>query len=224
MPSKQGRADRLLEDALTALVRALEESKAPWAIIGGIAIIARGVRRFTTDVDAAVRGDTIQAKRLAKLLAKHEIRPRIADALRFAEENLVLLLRHTPTGVDIDVSFAWSEFEHEALAIATPTRFGTVEARICLPESLIVFKAIAGRPKDVDDMEALLDLYPNIDRQRVRTRVAELAALAESPEMLQRFDLVLAQLAKMTPVVASSPARPRRRPAPPKKRAPKPKR
>jgi hypothetical protein len=28
-------------------------------VIGGIAVIARGVRRLTTDIDAAVRGDAI---------------------------------------------------------------------------------------------------------------------------------------------------------------------
>jgi hypothetical protein len=214
---KQARAERLLEDALAALVRALEESGAPWAIIGGIAVIARGVRRFTTDVDAAVRGDAIQTRQLTRLLAKHEIAPRIKGALRFAEQNLVLLLRHVPTGVDIDVSFAWSTFEHEALEASTPTRFGTVEARMCAPESLIVFKAVAGRPKDRDDIETLLSLYPRIDRQRVRTRVAELSELAEAPEMLQAFDTLLAELAPTKPLAARSPKPKTRKPASRKK-------
>ena len=29
-------------------------------VIGGIAVIARGVRRFTTDIGAAIRGDEIE--------------------------------------------------------------------------------------------------------------------------------------------------------------------
>jgi hypothetical protein len=182
--------ERLLEDALAALSRALSEVGAPWMIIGGIAIIARGVRRFTTDIDAAVRGDAIHSDELVATLEKHEIVPRIEDALSFAQTNLVLLARHAPTGVDLDISFAWSAFEHDALAACTPTRFGRVRVPLCLPEHLVVFKAIAGRPKDMEDAEALLALYPDIDIARVRRRVAELAALADAPEVLEAFDAI----------------------------------
>lgn len=74
---------------------------------------------------------------------------------------------------------------------------------MCIPESLVVFKAIAGRPKDFDDIETLLSLYPQIDRRRARRRVAELSTLAEAPEMLQKFETLLAVLAEATPPPAS---------------------
>jgi hypothetical protein len=192
MPSKRAKGDRLLEDALDALGQGLAESGAPWMVIGGIAIIARGVRRFTTDIAAAVRGDAIRPEQLVDALAKFGIVPRIVDALPFAEANLVLLLRHQETGVDLDVSLAWSAFEQDALEASTLTTFGRVRAPMCTPENLVVFKAIAGRLKDVEDAEALLALYPDIDRERVRARVAELAALAEAPEMLEALDRLLA--------------------------------
>lgn len=193
MPSKRAKGDRLLEDALDALGQGLVESGAPWMLIGGIAIIARGVRRFTTDIDAAVRGDAVRPEQLVETLAKFGIVPRIADAVPFAEANLVLLLRHEETGVDLDVSLAWSAFELDALEASTLTAFGRVRAPMCTPENLVVFKAIAGRPKDVEDAEALLALYPDIDRARVRARVAELSALAEAPEMLEALDKLLAE-------------------------------
>jgi hypothetical protein len=191
MPGKRVKRERLLEEALEALARGLTECRAPWAVIGGIAIIARGVRRFTTDVDVAVRGDAVSIEGLLETLEKFAIVPRIADAAAFAEANLVLLLRHQETGVDLDVSLAWSAFEHDALATSTVTSFGRVRAPMCTPESLVVFKAIAGRPKDTEDAEALLALYPDIDRARVRARVAELAALADAPEILTALDDLL---------------------------------
>lgn len=188
MPNEHEKSERLLEDALDVLARALAESKAPWMIIGGIAVIARGVRRFTTDIDAAVRGDAVSPEQLLVLLEKYEIVPRIPNALSFAQENLVLLLRHAVTGVDLDVSFAWSTFEHDALEACTQADFGRVRAPMSVPEDLVVFKAIAGRPKDREDAETLLLLYPEIDVDRVRRRVAELSALAEAPELLEAFD------------------------------------
>ncbi len=161
-------------------------------VIGGIAIIARGVRRFTTDVDAVVRGDAIAPRELLDVLDGHRIVSRIPNPVSFAEANLVLLVRHAPTGVDLDVSFAWSAFEHDALAASTPTRFGRVRVPMCAPADLVVFKAIAGRPKDLEDAESLLVLYPDIDVARVRRRVAELTRLAEAPHLLDAFDATVA--------------------------------
>ncbi|MEO7330558.1 MAG: DUF6036 family nucleotidyltransferase [Minicystis sp.] len=205
----------MLEDALAALAGALDEAGAPWMIIGGIAVIARGVRRFTSDIDAAVRGDAISVEQLLSVLARHDILPRIDGAAAFAQQNLVLLLRHAPSGVDLDVSQAWSSFEHEALASSTRARFGRVQAPMSTPEDLVVFKAIAGRPKDVEDVEALLVLHPGIDLVRARKRVAELAELAELPELVAGFDATVAR-AERGPLAqttgAPSPSPPRQRP------------
>lgn len=124
-------------------------------------------------------------------LAKFAIVPRIADAVAFAETNLVLLLRHRETGVDLDLSLAWSTFEHDALATSTITSFGRVRAPMCTPESLVVFKAIAGRPKDVEDAEALLALYPDIDRQRVRHACGRAFSTSRSARDPECFDETL---------------------------------
>lgn len=191
--------DHRLEQALRDLTAALAGTGAPWMIIGGIAVIARGVRRFTADIDAAIRGDEIELPALLKALAKKRILPRVKDAKELARANLVLLLRHEPTGVDFDVSFAWTSFEHEAIAASSVAAFGTVNAPMAQPEDLIVFKSIAGRGRDLDDVVALLTLYPDIDLERVRARVRELAAAAEAPELAVGLETAIAAAAQARP-------------------------
>jgi len=191
--------DRKLQQALRDLVVALGATRVHWMVIGGIAVIARGVRRFTGDIDAAVRGDEIDVAPLIKALAKKRIVPRIAQAEQFARESLVLLLRHEPSGVEFDISFVWTDFEQEAIAAASIATFGTVKAPMAQPEDLIVFKAIAGRGKDIDDATALLSLYPGLDLARLRARVQQLAALAETPELGAGLETAITQAAAAAP-------------------------
>jgi predicted nucleotidyltransferase len=193
VPRRSASAERLFEHALGALSRALRRARVPWMIIGGIALIARGVRRVTTDIDVAVRGDATTIDHLIDQLAREDIAMRIPDAARFARENLVLLARHSPTGIDLDVSLAWSSFEHEALEAATRASFGNVRIPVSTAEDLLVFKAVAGRARDIEDAEALLVLHPRIDVDRARGRVVDLAKLAEAPEIVDAFDALVAR-------------------------------
>lgn len=160
-------------------------------LIGGLAVIARGVRRATTDIDVVVKGDEAMVRDVIATLREHGVEPRIANAEAFARENLVLLARHGKTGVDVDLSFAWSSFEHEALVSREIGTLGRVRLPIARAEDLVVFKIVAGRAKDISDVEALLLMHPEVDRRVVRRRVAELADLAEEPEMLLRLEAIL---------------------------------
>lgn len=90
-------------------------------IIGGIAVIARGVPRLTRDVDATVAGGIIDLSAILDVLRPHGVVPRIDDVAAFAAENQVVLLQHEPSGVDVDLSLAWLPFELDALAAADRT-------------------------------------------------------------------------------------------------------
>jgi hypothetical protein len=198
MPAARAPDRSRIEDALAALQRALSELDAPWMVIGGIAVIAHGVQRMTTDIDAVVRGDAVQVRSLLKSLRHQQIAPRIADAEAFAATNLVLLARHRPTEVDLDLSLGWTSFEHEALAARAATRYGKVSVPMAQVDDLIVFKAIAGRPRDIEDAVTLLALYPDTDMRRVRARVRALSRAAEAPELEQGLEDIVAASAAAT--------------------------
>jgi hypothetical protein len=183
------RVEGKLSAALAALSKALDAAAVRWMCIGGIAVIAQGVRRTTTDIDVTLRGDDVDLATLLRRLARHGIRPRIGDALAFALTSQVLLLEHAATGVELDVSLAWLSFEHEALAAHVTIDFGGVVAPAARPEDLLIYKLFAARPQDLKDAEALLLMHRrNVDLGRVRRVLEELGELAGDPDVRRRLD------------------------------------
>jgi hypothetical protein len=187
-------ADTSMAGALRALADALDEIPALSMIIGGIAVIAAGVPRETIDIDATILGRTSDLQLVLNALARQQIVPRISDAIRFARERQLLLLRHEPSGVTMEISFAWLPFEEEALSRAVLTDFSGVSLRVAIPEDLIVYKAAAWRDRDRSDIERLLTLHGDqIDLDRVRRLVVEIAAVLEDPERVKQFDAIVAR-------------------------------
>lgn len=195
-----------LAEGLKALDRALRGVGAPYMIIGGVAVIARGVPRLTDDVDATVWGGGVDLARLMKTLAKAGIAPRVAGAVEFARQHQVLLLRHERSSTDMELSLAWLPFEEEALRAANKLDLAGTEVPVARAEDLIIYKAVAWRDRDRGDIEGLLKLHsPMVDLERVRRIIAEFAEALGLPERVKEFN----QLVDRVP---TPPGRKRRRP------------
>ncbi|HXH37981.1 MAG TPA: nucleotidyl transferase AbiEii/AbiGii toxin family protein [Thermoanaerobaculia bacterium] len=185
-------ADSRFAAALRAVIGALNEIPTPSMIIGGIAVIAAGVPRETIDIDGTVLGRTTRVEDAIEVFERHAIQPRIPDALKFARERQVLLLRHDPSGVTVDISFAWLPFEEQALGRALEMTLEGVAVRVAMPEDLIVYKAAAWRDRDRSDIERLLALHwGQIDLQRVRRLVGEIANALDDAQRLKRFEEII---------------------------------
>jgi hypothetical protein len=55
----------------------------------------------------------------------------------------------------------------------------------------VVFKAMAARPKDIEDASALLLMHKDIDLDRVRRQLGELAAMADEPALVAGLEQVI---------------------------------
>src|SRR4051812_34794205 len=152
--------DESVKPSLRGAIRAVADAMAalpmPSMNIGGIAVIARGVPRLTRDIDLTVAGGVIELPALLDVLRAHGLSPRIDDAIAFAEANQVLLFAHAESGVDVDLSIAWLPFELDALAAPTPLDIAGTRVAVARPEDLIIYKAVAFRPQDQQDIERLL--------------------------------------------------------------------
>lgn len=187
-------ADQGFIAALRSVMAALSELAAPSMIIGGVAVIAAGVPRQTIDIDATVLGREAGVSEVLDAFERHLIVPRIEDAREFAREHNVLLLLHQPSGVTVEVSFAWLPFEEEALSSVREVEVEGLTLRVARPEDLIIYKATAWRDRDRSDIERLLVLHlPEIDIERVRGLITEIGSALDDPNRISLFDQLVAR-------------------------------
>jgi hypothetical protein len=185
-------APQPLEEAIAALARALGSTGAPFMLIGGVAVIIRGVARATTDVDATVRAEGLELEALIGALAAHGIVGRIPDVLEFARAHQVVLLRHESSGTPIEVSLAWLPFEEEALARADVIELPEGPVPVARAEDLVIYKSVAWRDRDRADVERLLlQEGGQMDLDRIRRIVGEFAEVLGAPERLAELDAVV---------------------------------
>ncbi len=177
--------------ALRDLVAWVRAGGVPAAVIGGVAASILGRPRLTRDVDALILLPEGRWRDFLAAGASFGLVPRIADALAFAQQARVLLLHHRPSGIDVDVSLGALPFEEELLARAVSRDVGGVAIPLPTPEDLLVMKAVAHRPRDLADIEAVLAAQPKVDLRRVRRLVREFATALEAPELFDDLETIL---------------------------------
>lgn len=142
-------------DPLDLLRRVVESCAAVgvrYAVIGAVARNAWAPPRATTDIDLAVVLVADTYKLLLAELARRDVslqRTVTSDAAAVVPD--IALLEGPPGLVRrADLLIAKTDFEREAVERAVMQDIG-VFCRVVRPEHLIVYKLIAGRPRDFSD-------------------------------------------------------------------------
>ena len=140
--------------------------------------------RFTKDIDITLRLDLSSLKNITEIASKLEL-------TILADEDFVNKTRVLPAiteGIRVDFIFSTSIYERQAIKRAREAKIDEVEVKIASLEDLIIHKIIAGRPRDIEDVEGILlknpdsesDLDSDLDRRYI-------------VDWLKRFDLALNQ-------------------------------
>lgn len=163
----------------------------PHAAIGGVAVSLLAQPRATQDIDAVVWLEQERWGEMIEAGAAYGFAPRISDAVEFAARSRVLLLRHVPSGISIDLSCAALEFEREMIERAITLDLGGVKLKVPTPEDLLITKAVAHRPKDLIDIESIIETHPQLDVRRVERWAQEFSDALEMPEIMESLDRLL---------------------------------
>ena len=179
--------------ALADLMKWLDDTKMPSMIIGGVAASVLGQPRLTQDIDALATLPEADWANAVSTAAGHGILPRIENPLDFARRSRVLLMRHAASAINIDLTFGRLSFEQTAIDNSEIHEIGGLRVRLPRVEDLLIMKAIARRPKDLQDIEGLLAAHPEADVLAVRQWVREFATAMSMSDMLDDFDKVVAR-------------------------------
>jgi predicted nucleotidyltransferase len=185
-----------LLDALRDLIRWLHAGEVQSVIIGGVAASILGRPRMTRDIDVLILLEEKHWENFLSEGAQFGFIPRLRDCLGFARKSRVLWVRHKPTEIDVDITFGALDFEKEAITHAVWLDIKKIRLPLPTPEDLIIMKAIAHRPRDVADIESILDAQPKLDLRRVRRWVKEFSKAVGMPEILKDLENVLARKRK----------------------------
>ncbi|MCC7489016.1 MAG: nucleotidyltransferase family protein [Gammaproteobacteria bacterium] len=155
--------------SLEAIAVALRDAGARYLIVGGLAVAAHGYGRVTFDLDLVVQLQPDNLRRAMQALESLGYRPTLPVQTRqFADaesrdawirdKNMVVFQmhsdKHPETRIDLFVSEPFDfDSEYDAALVGEilpglPVRF------VCL-ETLVQMKAMAGRPKDLEDVRQL---------------------------------------------------------------------
>jgi predicted nucleotidyltransferase len=181
-------------EPLESLQRLLARIDNRGVIIGGAAVSVLGKARYTEDIDAMFLLSVKDIPQLLEAASEEGIEPRIENAAEFAGKSRVVLLRHVISNTNIDISLGVLTFEQEMVDRSVVHDVdATLQLRLPTPEDLIILKAVAHRPKDLEDIRILAEKYENLDVARIEKWVKQFADVLEMPSLWDDIAGILKQ-------------------------------
>jgi Nucleotidyltransferase of unknown function (DUF6036) len=136
------------------LLRAFNDEKVRYLIVGGYALIKYTEPRYTKDLDIWVSPDLENAQRVFRALEKYGAPVSQMSAEDFSREGFFFTMGFAPNRVDILFDLAGLRFpaawERRELA-----KIGDVETNFLSRSDLIINKEAVGRKQDLADVERL---------------------------------------------------------------------
>lgn len=137
------------------LLRALNEAKARYLVVGGYAVIKHTEPRYTKDLDVWVSPDIENAKRVYSALQDFGAPLESVTVDDFTDASIVYHMGRAPARIDVLMSLRGLEFEG-SWTNRVEAEFGDVATQFLSPQDLIINKRLVGRPQDLADVEGLL--------------------------------------------------------------------
>ncbi len=169
-----------------ACLDTLKATRTRYVVVGGLAVTVVGEPRLTADLDVIVFADIAGLRALVTYAIGHGFTANLEDEIAAAQEGGSIRLDRGAYHFDVIVRSLFIEdlaHEHSRLR----RLFGR-SVRFPSPEDLVVLKVVAGRPRDLLDVEGIVRRHgKKLDRRYVETTLEQVCELAEDHEFLGRW-------------------------------------
>lgn len=179
----------MFQHLLAKLARALSKENVPYMVIGGQAVLVYGEPRLTKDIDLTVGVGLESVARIRDLLSAVNLNP-LVEKEEFTMQTMVLPCEDSETGIRVDVIFSHSNYERQALNRVHKIEMEGVEVCFASVEDVVVHKVIAGRPRDLEDVEVILLKNSDMDKVYIETWLRNFSEALGEP-FLGRFEEIL---------------------------------
>lgn len=178
---------------LADLAPALAEIDAAWFLFGAQAAIRYGVARLTADVDVTARlAPGTSAEQMAGALERHGFSRRFAGQ-DFMAKTRVAPFVHDATAMPVDIVIAGPGLEDQFLVRAVSTDIEGIRVPVATAEDVVVMKVLAARPKDLEDVVAILASAAAFDAAYARTTLQMLSDALGQSDLVPAFDTARAK-------------------------------
>jgi len=181
----------VFEELLEKVALGLDSRDIPYMIIGGQAVLLYGEPRLTRDIDITLGVGIERAEEIRAISREMGLEPLPSDVIGLIEDTMVLPTIDDSSGIRVDFIFSQSSYEWEAISRARRVRIGKAEVCFTSLEDLIVHKIVAGRPRDIEDLKAVMAKNPAYDRGYISKWLGEFDSALDT-SFRETFDALTA--------------------------------
>lgn len=173
-------------------VDVFERLKIPYALIGGLAVGVHGIPRPTHDLDFTIAVDRSRLPEFFQAVidlgydVPQEFTTGWVDQVAGMPLVKARLWVEGKT-IDVDVFLAESRFQKSLIQRRIRTDVEGIAAYIASPEDLILLKVLAGRPRDLGDVQDILLVQGPLDQAYLQHWADELGVRSQLTKALEDF-------------------------------------
>lgn len=142
----------------------------PHCLIGGLAVSAHGVPRYTADVDFLVHPRLLSLEEDLREFAR-QYGASFRHSEPAADDPLGPILIMVLGGATIDLIVARHPHEFSCISRARSLMLAGTAIPCAAPEDLILLKLYAGGPQDLYDVQGIIEVQESLDLDYVRQQV-----------------------------------------------------
>lgn len=180
----------MFEKTLAKLSKFLKEQSIPYMIIGGQAVLLYGEPRLTKDIDITLGIDVGQAQKILNTMDKIHLKPLPEKILEFINKTFVLPTEETTEKIRIDFIFSTTDYEKAAIKRSVRIKIRDQYVNFAAIEDLIIHKIFSGRPKDIEDIKAVLLKNSDVNKKYI-TNWLKKFSIALNKNFVEQFENLL---------------------------------